>query len=155
MIEAGGTFPGFGPFIRSTRRLGEEHTTWSDAVLAEGDAVFLELSGCVGRYHAPLGRLVHVGRLPDGTAEMAAVCQEAFGPVLAALRSGALPRGAYAARQAVVDRAVLSHYRRHHSGHAVGIGMPPRWTAGTRLIRRRHRARNNVALGKWRAGRRQ
>src|SRR3546814_17258378 len=88
MIEAGGTFPGFGPFIRSTRRLGEEHTTWSDAVLAEGDAVFLELSGCVGRYHAPLGRLVHVGRLPDGTAEMAAVCQEAFGAVLSALRPG-------------------------------------------------------------------
>src|SRR3546814_6273775 len=70
MIEAGGTFPGFGPFIRSTRRLGEEHTSWSDAALAEGDAVFLELSGCVGRYHAPLGRLIHVGRLPEGTTAM-------------------------------------------------------------------------------------
>src|SRR3546814_342120 len=130
MIEAGGTFPGFGPFIRSTRRLGEEHTTWSDAVLAEGDAVFLELSGCVGRYHAPLGRLVHVGRLPDGTAEMAAVCQEAFGAVLAALRPGALAREVYAAWQAVVDRAGLGHYRRHHCGYAVGIGMPPSWTGG-------------------------
>ena len=31
MIAAGGTFPGFGPFIRSTARLGEEHTTWGDA----------------------------------------------------------------------------------------------------------------------------
>src|SRR3546814_15234475 len=78
MIEAGGTFPGFGPFIRSTRRLGEEHTSWSDAALAEGDAVFLELSGCVGRYHAPLGRLIHVGRLPEGTTAMAALCRDAF-----------------------------------------------------------------------------
>ena len=25
-----GTFPGFGPFIRSTKRLGEEHGTWTD-----------------------------------------------------------------------------------------------------------------------------
>jgi len=130
MIEAGGSFPGFGPFIRSTRRLGEEHTTWSDAVLAEGDAVFLELSGCVGRYHAPLGRLVHVGRLPEGTAEMAAVCREAFAAVLAALRPGALAREVYAAWQAVVDRAGLGHYRRHHCGYAVGIGVPPSWTGG-------------------------
>jgi Xaa-Pro dipeptidase len=37
MIEAGGTYPGFGPFIRSTARLGEEHTTWTDARLADGD----------------------------------------------------------------------------------------------------------------------
>ena len=65
MILAGGTFPGFGPFIRSTARLGEEHTTWRDTRLAAGDSVFLELSGCVARYHAPLGRLVHVGGAPD------------------------------------------------------------------------------------------
>lgn len=130
MIEAGGTFPGFGPFIRSTRRLGEEHTSWCDAVLAEGDAVFLELSGCVGRYHAPLGRLVHVGRLPERTAEMAAVCQEAFAAVLTALRPGTLAREVYAAWQAVVDRAGLGHYRRHHCGYVVGIGLPPSWTGG-------------------------
>src|SRR3546814_12443126 len=94
-------------------------------VRSEGDAVFLVLAGCVGRYPGPLGRLVHVGRLADGTAEMAAVCQGAFGAVLAALRPGALAREVYAAWQAVVDRAGLGHYRRHHCGYAVGIGMPP------------------------------
>jgi Xaa-Pro dipeptidase len=130
MIEAGGTFPGFGPFIRSTRRLGEEHTTWGDATLEEGDAVFLELSGCVGRYHAPLGRLVHVGRLPEGTSEMAALCHEAFAAVIAALRPGVLARDVYAAWQAVVDRGGLGHYRRHHCGYVVGIGFPPSWTGG-------------------------
>ena len=31
---------------------------------APATAVFLELSGCVARYHAPLGRLVHVGARP-------------------------------------------------------------------------------------------
>src|SRR3546814_2585245 len=129
MIEAGGTFPGFGPFIRSTRRLGEEHTSWSDAALAEGDAVFLELSGCVGRYHAPLGRLIHVGRLPEGTTAMAALCRDAFAAVLDALRPGALAREVYAAWQSVVDGAGLAHYRRHHCGYAVGIGVPPSWPA--------------------------
>ncbi len=42
-------------------RLGEEHTTWTDARFADGDSVFLEFSGCIARYHAPLGRLIHVG----------------------------------------------------------------------------------------------
>ena len=43
MIEAGGNYPGFGPFIRSADRLGEEHTTWTDRRFVDGDPVFLEL----------------------------------------------------------------------------------------------------------------
>lgn len=130
MIEAGGTFPGFGPFVRSTERLGEEHTTWTDQHFADGDAAFLELSGCVARYHAPLGRLVHVGRAPKEAYEIAAVTQDAFEAVLGAMRDGALFRDVYAAWQRVVDAARLSHYRRHHCGYMVGIGFPPSWTGG-------------------------
>jgi len=133
MIEAGGTYPGFGPFIRSTKRLGEEHTTWSDSRLADGDALFLELSGCVARYHAPLGRLVHVGRAPKAAHEMAAVCQAAFEAVLATLQEGVLAHDVYAAWQSVVDRAGMAHYRRHHCGYMVGIGFPPSWTGGNKV----------------------
>jgi Xaa-Pro aminopeptidase len=133
MIAAGGTFPGFGPFIRSTERLGEEHTTWGDAVLAEGDSLFLELAGCVHRYHAPLGRLVHLGRAPQPAHDMARVCADAFAAVIEALRPGVLARDVYAAWQGVVDRAGLPHYRRHHCGYLVGIGVPPTWTGGNRV----------------------
>jgi Xaa-Pro dipeptidase len=133
MILAGGTFPGFGPFIRSTARLGEEHTTWSDTRLAQGDSLFLELSGCVARYHAPLGRLIHVGRVPEGTRNIAAVCGDAFHAVVAALKPDALFRDVYAAWQKVVDKAGLAHYRRHHCGYVVGIGVPPSWTGGNKV----------------------
>jgi Xaa-Pro dipeptidase len=57
MIEAGGQPPGFGPFIRPGYRLGEEHATWGEGQYKRGEPIFLELSGCVSRYHAPLGRL--------------------------------------------------------------------------------------------------
>ena len=77
LIQAGGTFPGFGPFIRSTARLGEEHTSWGDGECVDGDAVFLELSGCFRRYHAPLGRLVFVGTAPKQNVAMAQVCRDA------------------------------------------------------------------------------
>ena len=138
MVEAGGTYPGFGPFIRSGARLGEEHTTWSDRVLAAGDPVFLELSGCVRRYHAPLGRLVFLHSAPPGTERIAKVCLDAFDAVLEALRPGALAREVYAAWQRVVDAAGLSHYRRHHCGYLVGIGFPPSWTGGNRVSGLRH-----------------
>jgi Xaa-Pro dipeptidase len=133
MIAAGGTYPGFGPFIRSTARLGEEHTTWSDQRFVRGDSVFLELSGCVARYHAPLGRLVHVGDAPEGTECIAETCHRAFDAVLTALRPGASFRDVYAAWQGVVDKAGLAGYRRHHCGYLVGIGFPPSWTGGNRV----------------------
>lgn len=129
-ITAGGQPPGFGPFIRPRARLGEEHATWGDGAYRGGETVFLELSGCVGRYHAPLGRLVHLGRPPAEDLEMAALVGQAFDAVLAALRPGARARDVYAAWQGIVDAAGLPHYRRHHCGYAVGIGCPPSWTGG-------------------------
>lgn len=133
MIQAGGTFPGFGPFIRPASRIGEEHTSWGEGVLSDGDVVFLELSGCVKRYHAPMGRLVFLGEPPKENRAMARVCVEAFDAVVDALRPGKPAREVYAAWQGVVDAAGLSHYRRHHCGYLVGIGFPPSWTGGNRV----------------------
>jgi Xaa-Pro dipeptidase len=147
MIEAGGTFPGFGPFIRPSARLSEEHTTWGEGRFAAGDAVFLELSGCVRRYHAPLGRLVFLGTPTPWAERMALVCREAFAAVLEALRPGALAREVYAAWQRVVDAAGLAHYRRHHCGYLVGIGFPPSWTGGNRVTGLRHDSDLAIQVG--------
>jgi Xaa-Pro dipeptidase len=134
MTKAGGHPPGFGPFIRPGSRLGEEHATWGDGRYGRGEPVFLELSACVSRYHAPLGRLVHIGGIENQDAEMAAVAQTAFDAVLGALVPGRLARDIYAAWQRVVDEAGLEHYRRHHCGYCVGIGFPPSWTGGNTVV---------------------
>jgi Xaa-Pro dipeptidase len=134
MVKAGGDPPGFGPFLRPGRRLGEEHATWGDDAYRAGEPMFLELSGCVARYHAPLGRLVHLGRVPDRDAEMATIAKAAFDAVVAALAPGRTAGDVYAAWQTVVDAAGLPHYRRHHCGYAVGIGFPPSWTGSNRVI---------------------
>lgn len=138
MIRAGGDAPGFGPFIRPGERLGEEHATWGNGTYRAGEPVFIELSGCVSRYHAPLGRLIHVGSIRDEDARMAEVATNAFRAVLGALKPGARARDVYAAWQGVVDEAGLSHYRRHHCGYCVGIGFPPSWTGGNRVTGLRH-----------------
>lgn len=138
MIRAGGEAPGFGPFIRPGARLGEEHATWGSGTYRDGEPVFIELSGCVSRYHAPLGRLVHVGPIRDEDALMAGTAARAFEAVLGALRPGARAREVYAAWQEVADDAGLQHYRRHHCGYCVGIGFPPSWTGGNRVTGLRH-----------------
>jgi Xaa-Pro dipeptidase len=138
MILAAGDPPGFGPFIRPTPRLGQEHTTWRDRNLVAGEALLLELAGCVNRYHAPAGRFLFIGRRPPGTRDIEQVCLEAFDRVVEAIRPGATAADVYRAWQSRVDEAGLSHYRRHHCGYLVGLGFPPSWTGGSMVVGLRH-----------------
>ena len=147
MILAGGDYPGFGPFIRSSRRLGEEHTTWTDDVLRSGDGLFLELTGCVARYHAPMGRLVFIDKAPPHTETMAAICIESFYRAVAALQPGTTASQVYQAWQSRVDEAGLAHYRRHHCGYLVGIGFPPSWVGGSRVVGLRHDSSLEIQVG--------
>jgi Xaa-Pro dipeptidase len=147
MIRAGGHAPGFGPFIRPAARLGEEHTTWGSSVYRKGEPVFVELSGCVSRYHAPLGRLVRIGHIKDEDAAMAEVAARAFDAVVNALRPGVKARDVYAAWQGVADEAGLSHYRRHHCGYLVGAGQPPSWTGGNSVTGLRHDSDLEIEIG--------
>ena len=136
MTRAGGTPPGFGPFLRPFHRMAEEHTTWGDG--EHHEAVFLEIAGCVARYNAPMGRLVNIGRISDEDAEMANICGEAFDATLRALKVGARAKDVYNGWQSVVDAAGMPEYRRHHCGYLVGIGFPPAWTGGPRVTGLRH-----------------
>ena len=138
MVSAGGEYPGFGPFIRSTTRLGQEHRTWDDQLLQPGDALFVELAGSVRRYHSAMGRLIFIEEAPPGTVEVEKLCQDAFSQVVSAIRPGIAAGQVYQSWQDVVDRAGLSHYRRHHCGYMIGIGMPPSWVGGSMVVGLRH-----------------
>jgi Xaa-Pro dipeptidase len=147
MVLAGGHPPGFGPFIRPGSRLGEEHATWGDGHYKKGEPVFLELSGCVSRYHAPLGRLVHIGSVREEDARIAVIVRQAFDAVVSAIKPGTRAKSVYAAWQQVVDAAGLRHYRRHHCGYCVGIGQPPSWTGGNSVTGLRHDSDLEIKTG--------
>lgn len=145
MTRAGGTPPGFGPFIRPAARMAEEHTSWGDGT--HHQTVFLEVAGCVARYNAPMGRLVHIGYISDEDAEMAELSKHAFHATLDALRPGVTARDVYNGWQSVVDEAGLPTYRRHHCGYLVGIGFPPSWTGGPRVTGLRHDSDLEMKVG--------
>lgn len=131
MILAGSEYPGFGPFIRPTRRLGEEHTTWRGDIFRSGDAVFLEIAAAYRKYQAPMGRLVYVGKAPEGAERSAKLAIDGMKAICNAIRPGARAGDAYAAWRETARAAGLHDYDRHHCGYLVGIGFPPSWTGGS------------------------
>lgn len=122
---------GFGPFIRPTTRLGEEHTTWRGETFRNGDAVFLENAASYRKYQAPMGRLVYVGSAPEGAEKSAQLAIDGMKAICDTLKIGAKAGDAYAAWREVAASAGLADYERHHCGYMVGIGFPPSWTGGS------------------------
>src|SRR5699024_2707099 len=104
MILSGGEHPGFVPFIRPEPRIAQEHTTWRDRDLRAGESLFLELAGCVGRYHAPQGRFIHLGHVTDKDRDIQRICQDAFDEIVDAIRPGQSAREVYACWQRHIER---------------------------------------------------
>ncbi|GAA5120840.1 M24 family metallopeptidase [Pseudonocardia adelaidensis] len=130
MISAGGESPGFVPLIRPVAMLGQEHVTWGDRPLRPGHGLFVELSGCVRRYHAPLSRTVYPGYAPSGAVEASERALAGLAAARTALRPGIRTGEVFAAWQ----RAVGGMPRRHHCGYLVGIGYPPSWVGGPEVL---------------------
>ncbi|ASR33919.1 hypothetical protein BAY61_01710 [Prauserella marina] len=91
--------------------------------------MFIELSGCHARYHAPLSRTVFAGSAPPGAAEDKARTETAWEAARAAMRPGSVTGDVYAAWRDA-GRCGL----RHHCGYLVGIGFPPSWVGGGRVL---------------------
>ncbi|AXK31927.1 aminopeptidase P family protein [Streptomyces armeniacus] len=147
MTEAGGREPGFAPLIRSTARLAQEHVTWREHRLEAGEGLFVELSGCVHRYHAPMSRTLRCGPLPPGVAESAAAALAGLRAAAGALVPGARTGEVYAAWAGAVAAATGYRPRRHHCGYLTGIGFPPSWVGGGRVPGIRAGGRTKVRAG--------
>lgn len=130
MFRRGGTYPGFIPLIRSTRTIEHEHGTWTEGVLKARDVLFVELAGCVRRYHAPAGRLLFIGRAPSKAYTMQKLCEEAMMNAAREIGPGVVANDVYRVWQETIDASGLRGYSRHHCGYAVGIGFPPSWSGG-------------------------
>ena len=128
MFRRGGTYPGFVPLVRSTGNLAHEHGTWEDSALEHGDLLFLEMAGCVRRYHAPMGRFVFIGDAPPDAQRANEVCQEAQQAAADTIRPGVTAGDVYEHWQSVLSHHGLDTYSRHHCGYSVGIGYPPSWS---------------------------
>ena len=133
MTLAGGEYPGFVPFVRSTAALGQAHISWRNRQLHERESMFLELSGCMARYHAPISRTVPVGSgVPAPSAIEAAL--SGLAAIEKTLRRGMVVGEVYSAWQDTVRSHVGPIPLHEHCGYEVGIGFPPSWVGGSEVI---------------------
>jgi Xaa-Pro aminopeptidase len=133
LYAAGGTQPGFSPLIRPLWMLDQEHVSWGDRPVERG--LFLELSGCVDRYHAPLSRTIHIGRATPEAVAAHAAADAGLAAAASALRPGATTGEVYAAwRRGVAGDSAAVWPARHHCGYLVGIGFPPSWVGGGQVL---------------------
>jgi Xaa-Pro dipeptidase len=147
MTAAGSAQPGFVPLVRSTERLAQEHVTWSEHELADGEGLFVELSGCVHRYHAPMSRTLYCGHAAPGAGTAAAAALAGLDAARAALVPGAATGSVYAAWAGAVAAVTGRRPRRHHCGYLTGIGFPPSWVGGGTVPGIRSGGRTRVRPG--------
>ncbi len=127
---AGGEFPAY-PFLVDAR--GTLHGTPIGKVLADGDTVYMEVSGVVRRYHCNISRTVVVGEPSARLRELYAVVRDALDRATDALRPGVSVRE-------IVELVASLHggHERHtwgRFGFSMEIAYPPIWIGGLSLMR--------------------
>lgn len=113
------------------------HHASGDRVLAEGDAVLVDIGGRQGGYVSDITRMACLGTPPEGYDAVHAVVEEAVQAALAAVRPGVPAHSIDDAARGVITRAGYGAYFTHRTGHGLGIEvheMPYMTATNTRTL---------------------
>ncbi len=130
MFKAGGEFPAVMPYVTSGPRSMIGHATWEGRELREGEHVFIEVGGCLRRYHTAMMRTVVLGELSDSMYQ----AQELMKGALDLLHGQAQP----GMTVSDVDNLIRTHISSNtlgarlipRTGYSIGIAFPPSWDEG-------------------------
>lgn len=127
LYGAGSDLSCWGPIVATGYRSGLAHSAHNGRKLESGDSVFLELTGELRRYTAPLMRTAVVGK---ASAEQRRIGEASAGAVAAILETAkaGTPAKDIAAAGLRPIAPVLNDIVFHHNfGYPVGLGYPPSW----------------------------
>ena len=127
MMKAGGGYPGIRTMVGSGPRAGTHHSPPQHRRIRRGDLVFVDLCGCLHRYHVNINRTFSLGE-PDrrwtSMMERSAGCIDA---VVEACRVGDPLSKVQDVADAYIDQAGLRPYVWFVGGYSLGIAVPPDW----------------------------
>lgn len=130
----GGEYPALSPIIPFGDRTAGAHFSWrTEGKYQKNQPVYMEVSGCYKRYHAPLARTVFIGEPPKQLADTAKIVIEGLNAALAAIKPGVLCEEVENVWQTEINKYGLEKESR--LGYAVGIGYPPSWSEDTAYFR--------------------
>lgn len=132
MFKAGGEWPAISPFVATGTRGSIGHATWEQNPIRDRDYVFLEVGGCMKRYHAAMMRTCFVGK-PDEQVRMAErTVLEAMQASIEAIRPGMRLGEVDAVSRRIIARQAPSFggLQMTRSAYSIGIAFPPDWGEG-------------------------
>lgn len=109
------------------------HVTPHNGGFADNASTFVELSGVVHRYHAPMTRTVYRGNPPDDFRRCIEVATEGMAAITDAMKEGAIAGDVWDEWRRVAEKQIDLTPQR--IGYSVGIGYPPDWGEHTVSIR--------------------
>jgi Xaa-Pro dipeptidase len=131
MIRAGSEYPAISPFVASGWRSAIGHATWEGRRVEPGECVFLEVGGCVGRYHTALMRTAYVGaEPPPPIAEAERLIQEAMQVSLEQIAPGVAAGDVDIQNRYILERYSHGGTQATRSGYSIGIAFAPDWGEG-------------------------
>ncbi len=133
MYRAGGEYPAVSPYIVSGPRCMLGHATWEGRRIEKDEAVFLEIGGCMRRYHTAMMRTVWTGKPPPVMREAEAIAREALQEMLSIIRPGVTSAEVDHAARHVISANRLGAELITRAGYSIGIAFAPSWDEGYML----------------------
>lgn len=130
MFAAGGEYPAVLPYITSGPRTMIGHATWEQRKVGAGEHVFLEVGGCVRRYHTAMMRTVVLGDLSPSMRQAQDVMKEALDAVHSIVRPGLTIADLDRAVRTIIDDNDVGARLVTRAGYSMGIAFPPSWDEG-------------------------
>lgn len=128
-----GDYSAIPPLMPSGPRTSTAHLTWTDRTYEADEICYLELSGCVHRYHAPMARSLKLGKPSDTLQEIAKYTVAGLNAVLEFAAPGVTCEAVEAEwRKAIAGSPVVKKSR---IGYPFGLSYPPDWGERTISLR--------------------
>jgi Xaa-Pro dipeptidase len=140
MIRAGGEWPAISPFVATGHRGSIGHQTWAGDTIRRNECVFLEVGGCLKRYHAAIMRTCFVGEPDQQIRDAVSTVQEAVQASIDAIKPGMRLGEVDAISRKIIARAAPSFGGTQvtRSAYSIGIAFAPDWGEG-HIMSIRHR----------------
>ncbi|MCH8205797.1 MAG: aminopeptidase P family protein [Chloroflexi bacterium] len=129
-IRAGSEYTGLPLFITSGPRSALGHATWYRQELKAGDTVFLEIPGCVNRYHAAMMRNVFLGEPSERMLKATEAVVGALEETIGFIKPGVTAHDAHGFCARTIADAGLGVTMDHRTAYSIGIGFAPDWGEG-------------------------
>ncbi len=133
MFRAGGEYPAVLPYITSGPRTMIGHATWEGRTVQPGEHVFLEMAGCVQRYHTAMMRTVVLGEVSRSMRKAEGIMLEALDEVEAFIRPGVTVSDVDGLVRRIINDNDFGASLITRAGYSIGIAFAPAWDEGYML----------------------